>query len=335
MYVVPENLRLRPARMEDAGAVFELKCQNAILLTGQTDESMEDMLKDWEDPEVSLESDLRVVENLQGEIIGFAEFFPQKPPVTMWLDIYVRRDYESSGISEVMAEWIEGRAHETIDQAPAGARVALRAYTYQEDERYYQPLLERIGLQRIRHSYRMKIDLDTPPRVPVIPAGFTIRNAISNQDERNVRMAVRESFKDHFGHVERDFDEDFQQWMHYWQDYDPSLWWLAFSGDELAGICLCEPKFADDDSMGWVGTLGVKREYRKHGLGRALLLTAFHEMYQRGKKGVGLGVDASSLTGAVALYEQAGMYVAQRFDLYEKELRAGVDMTTHELETAG
>ncbi len=335
MVAIPENLRFRAPRMEDAAAVLALKNQNAILLTGQADDSLDDLLKEWLDPNIDFEHDLRIAENAQGEIVGYGVFFPDHPPVTMWLDAYMRQDYESLGLGEALIEWVEGRARVMIDEAPAGARVMLRAYTYREDERYYQPLLERMGFRQFRHSYRMKIDLDAPPQIPAIPDGFVIRSAIRDQDELAAYRVMRESFRDHFGYIERNFEDDFKRWMHHWQDYDPSLWWLIFSGDDLAGIGLCEPKFADDETVGWVSTLGVKREYRKHGLGRALLLTAFNEMYRRGKKSVGLGVDASSLTGAVALYEQAGMYVAQRLDLYEKELRAGIDMTTHELETAG
>lgn len=331
MYTIPETLRIRPVKMEDAEAVVELKNQNAILLTGQADESLDDLLSAWEDPDIDVENNLRVVENAQGEIIGFVDFYPQEPPVIMWIDIYVRRDYEDSGIGEALAEWAEGRARDTVELAPPEARVALRAYTYREDERYYQPLLESMHFQQIRHSYRMKIDLDAPPQTPIFPEGFTVRNAVRDQDERQIRHTVRESFRDHFGFIERPFEKDFQQWMHFWQKYDPNIWWLAFWGDDLAGVCLCEPKFAEDETIGWVATLGVKREYRKQGLGRALLLTAFNEMYRQGKKSVGLGVDASSLTGAVALYQNAGMHVWQRFDLYEKELRSGVDMTTHSI----
>lgn len=36
------------------------------------------------------------------------------------------------------------------------------------------------------------------------------------------------------------------------------------------------------------------------------------------RQGAVLGVDAESLTGANRLYEQAGMRVAARFDIYEK-----------------
>jgi mycothiol synthase len=60
----------------------------------------------------------------------------------------------------------------------------------------------------------------------------------------------------------------------------------------------------------------------------ALLQHSFRELYARGQKKVGLGVDAASLTGATRLYERAGMHVARQYDTYEKELRPGRDLST-------
>lgn len=41
-----------------------------------------------------------------------------------------------------------------------------------------------------------------------------------------------------------------------------------------------------------------------------------------------LGVDAESLTGATRLYQRAGMAVVRQFTLWEKELWAGIDLST-------
>ncbi len=65
---------------------------------------------------------------------------------------------------------------------------------------------------------------------------------------------------------------------------------------------------------------GVRRAWRRCGLGRALLLHAFGEFASRGLRTAGLDVDAESLTGANRLYEEAGMHVSARFDIYEKAL---------------
>jgi hypothetical protein len=44
-------------------------------------------------------------------------------------------------------------------------------------------------------------------------------------------------------------------------------------------------------------------------LGRALLRHTFAEFVSRGFRAVGLGVDAENATGAVQVYERAGMHV--------------------------
>jgi ribosomal protein S18 acetylase RimI-like enzyme len=97
-------------------------------------------------------------------------------------------------------------------------------------------------------------------------------------------------------------------------------------------MSLCLQHASEDKELGWVDTLGVRRPWRKHGLGLALLRHSFSEYYQRGFRKVGLGVDASSLTGAVRLYEKAGMHVHRQYDRYEKVLRDGVELATVELE---
>jgi ribosomal protein S18 acetylase RimI-like enzyme len=94
---------------------------------------------------------------------------------------------------------------------------------------------------------------------------------------------------------------------------------IAWDGDQIAGFSLNRYRMGS----GWIGTLGVRRPWRKRGLGEALLLHSFGEFYRRGTKTVGLGVDAQNPTGATRLYQKAGMYPASEFVIYEKELRPG------------
>ena len=75
----------------------------------------------------------------------------------------------------------------------------------------------------------------------------------------------------------------------------------------------------------------VWRAWRKRGLGLALLRHAFCELYQRGKHKTALGVDAENLTGALRLYENAGMHIHQTFDRFEKEIRPGKEISVQSL----
>ncbi|TES90218.1 MAG: GNAT family N-acetyltransferase, partial [Anaerolineales bacterium] len=75
----------------------------------------------------------------------------------------------------------------------------------------------------------------------------------------------------------------------------------------------------------------VRRKWRKRGIGLALLLHSLNSYWQREQKSVKLRVDADSPTGAVQLYEKAGMYIQKRFDTYELELRPGRELSTVEV----
>ncbi len=91
---------------------------------------------------------------------------------------------------------------------------------------------------------------------------------------------------------------------------------------------LCDAASEGDEEVGHVATLGVLREHRRAGLGRALLLTAFNAFFDRGKRGASLGVDADSLTGATRLYESVGMRSGAKYGTWEIEIRPGVDLAT-------
>jgi ribosomal protein S18 acetylase RimI-like enzyme len=182
----------------------------------------------------------------------------------------------------------------------------------------------------------MHIDLDAPPPLPAWPEGVALRTLRVGQDERAVMRAVRDAFRDHWGYVERPFEDEYNFWQHHMfgdDDFDPTLCFLAMDGDRIAGVSLCQLKTDDDPEMGWVSTLGVLRPWRRRGLGLALLRHSFGQFYRRGKRRAGLGVDAQSLTGATRLYEKVGMHVARVYHTYEKELRRGEELSTQTVDT--
>jgi ribosomal protein S18 acetylase RimI-like enzyme len=68
------------------------------------------------------------------------------------------------------------------------------------------------------------------------------------------------------------------------------------------------------------GRPGVRRPWRRRGLGLALLRRAFGEFQRRGERLVQLGVDAASPTGATRLYERVGMRTITTLDDWTKAL---------------
>lgn len=288
---------------------------------------------DLQSPGFDIEQDTRVVFAPNGDLAGYVEAWTTaKPPVHPWLWGRVDPAYDDNGIGTWLLHWAEQRALQALPRVPAELRFAPRTGIAREATRS-KKLFEDMGYVHIRSFYTMLIELDAPVPKPELPEGITIRTYNRGVDTEAAYRARTESFRDHFGFVEEQFEDGVKRFRHFWEDEssDPTLMFIAMDGDQVAGINLCRPHAFDDRDMGWVGTLGVLRPWRKRGLGLALLRHSFHEFYKRGKRKVGLGVDAENLTGALRLYENAGMHVHHTFDNYEKELRPGVEISTQTL----
>lgn len=313
----PASLTLRAPTPDDLPAVYDLIVACDIADFGIVDLSLDDLRDEWD--ELDLARDAWVFVAADGGVVGYGAVF-HKYHVRVYADGYVHPDAWGQGIGTRLQELMETRAREHVPLAPPDARVVLRNSTNAHDTQARR-LLESHGYQLVRHFWRMEIDLDTPPPAPLWPTGIEARSLVVGQDELAAFTAISESFRDHWGML----PDSFEAWRKRTidkPDFDPSLWFIAFAGGEVAGAVRCEYRLGD----GWVHALGVRRPWRRRGLGNALLLQAFGEFYRRGTRRVGLGVDAASPTGATHLYERAGMHVSREFAVYEIELRPGRDL---------
>lgn len=332
---LPEGFIVRPVVMEDAATVAELYNAMERLKNRMGGLEEEELRTDWGAESFNLETDSLLVSSPEGLPVGHAEFWDQRPPhVRFFAFTAVIPEYMQRGIGAFLAQWVEERARKNVEKAPGDARVTLQQYISSSYTAAID-LLSRRGYQHIRDSHRMQIDFDQPPVEPVIPEGIEIRSICGTEEERLAMFACYESFLDHWGSVDEPFESYYKRWKYYTDNdsnRDPSLWFIAMEGAEIAGASICSGKIEDDPEMGWVGTLGVRRPWRKRGLGLALLRHSFREFYRRGKPRAGLGVDASSLTGATRLYERAGMHVERTTHIYELILRGGKDYTRQSIE---
>jgi ribosomal protein S18 acetylase RimI-like enzyme len=179
-------------------------------------------------------------------------------------------------------------------------------------------LFERGGYHPVRHFFRMQILLADVSEPPSWPEGISVRT-FRPGDERTFYDVHQETFADHWEHEVPDPYEEWAHWLLQPPMYEPDLWFLAEDGGEPAGVAICHRRH-EAAGFGRVDILGVRRPWRRRGLGRALMLHAFAEFKGGGLTDADLGVDASSVTGANRLYESVGMRVAARRDTYEKHL---------------
>jgi mycothiol synthase len=328
---LPNGYTARPVRLADAEALAGMFNADSRRLYGVDQHDAANLKTEWRTPGFTLERDTVAVFAPSGEPVGYAEVWDIDPPhVRLWSWGCVHPEQRSLGIGTALLAWEEERGRIAVANAPSGTRVSLRQSVSILDEPAGR-LLESSGYVAIRHNYQMRIELDSSVPVPAWPSGVAVRSFDPGQDLAPLVETVRASFRDHWGYVESPWESDLAVWRHIIteeKDFDAALWFLAVHGERIVGVALCSAEETEDPDLGFVNTLGVVRDWRRHGVGLALLHHAFAELGRRGKKRVGLGVDASSLTGAVRLYERAGMHIARRRVLYERELRPGLDLTT-------
>jgi ribosomal protein S18 acetylase RimI-like enzyme len=333
MTELPAGYTARPVKPDqDVPALMRL--QNAVSMAdygvGEVDERL--AREPYNLPSFDVERDSWFVHDAQGEPAGLVEFYDgQELHVSPYVFLRVRPDLAATPLTDALLAWAARRAPENLPLAPEGARVALSTDVASVN-RGVIDALERNGWHRDRVGWTMEIDLNAaaPFPDPAWPDGITVRTANLEADARAIHEAVEDAFSDHYGFVR----QPFEVWLHFRTRFfepEPDLWFLAMDGDAIAGTALCSSHRPAEPDLGWISTLGVRRSWRRRGLGLALLRHAFAALAERGVPRAGLGVDSQSLTGATALYEKAGMRVVREGYEYERIVRDGRDLRTTEL----
>jgi mycothiol synthase len=333
---LPASYSARNGKPEDYLLAFDLLNAHSQYMNGCNDLNDPELLRlDWAQERFDPQNDIRMIFAPDNTLAGFIEcWLNQEPPVHPWIFGCVHPNHWDKGIGAHMLTWAEDHAHQALEKCAPDLRVAPRSGAEAHNTNGLA-LFESLGWTHIRSFYRMVTDLDSPPEVPALPDGITIRPFDPVTELEAVYLTFVDTFKDHFGFIIQPFERGFADFKHNLVEepgYDPRMWFVAMHGTEMVGVCICRPEDPEDAESGWVNELGVRREWRKHGLGYALLKQAFAAFYANGKKRAGLGVDASSLTGALRLYERAGMRVLRQFKQYEKEFRPGRELSVTALD---
>jgi mycothiol synthase len=136
--------------------------------------------------------------------------------------------------------------------------------------------------------------------------------------------AAQEAFRDHWGYSE---DEWSFEHLRSWQEsptYDPSLWQIAWDGDQVAGMVQNFIDRAENEEYGrqrgYTEGICVRRPWRRQGLAKALIARSFHLLKGLGMTEAALGVDAQNPNGALQLYKSMGFQIDKRHTTYQKPL---------------
>jgi mycothiol synthase len=313
------GFRMRPPQGVDAEEVAAFSNEECVAFIGVPVIDADWLRGRWTAPAVDRDRDFAVVESPNGEICGFLSVEAEPPFAEVFALGIVAPAFHGLGLGSAIVSENERRARRFEALAESNARIVIHSGALADEPRV-STLLSSRGYREVRRFELRRIDFAGEPAPPP-DVGTSIRS-FRPEEARQLYEAHVEAFADHWGEG-RETYEDFRHHHLDAPEFDAGLWFVAWDGDELAGYVGAQENSREDPSRGYIAVLGVRRPYRRRGLGEALLLHAFGALHARGRLGVDLHVDADSLTGATGLYAKVGMTAHPRFATWEKELRPG------------
>jgi ribosomal protein S18 acetylase RimI-like enzyme len=271
------------------------------------------------DPERDL-----IMAEVSRSLVGYARVSWREEPGGLRLlnhSAAILPEWRGRGIGRSLLRACQRRLLEMAAELPPAAATALVAHAA-EGEAGAHSLLRQDGYEPARTSYTMvRPSLGGIPSLP-LPAGLDVRPT-RPEHYRRVFEANEEAFQDHWGFIPRS-DEDYERWMGE-PATDPSLWQVAWEGDEIAGMVLpfihAEENSRYGRRRGYTEDVCVRRPWRRRGLARALLARSMAALRARGMTEAALGVDTENPSGALQLYESLGYRPVQRWVHYRKAVK--------------
>jgi mycothiol synthase len=294
-------MNVRRPTEADAPAVTALTGATDSHFLGEPELSEQDLRRRW--TELTLDRDAWLFE-LDNQLAGYAALHGAPNKIVHG---YVHPQHFGRGVGTRIVELTESEARsreiETIQNAVLAGDKRARA------------LLASHGYSELRHFYRMEIELNAHPAAATWPDGFDVGAVDYTNEADAFHGTLDEAFAEEFGHeLGQDIDWRARRER---PGFDPALWFVVKEGSAVVAAVLCEE---ERFGGGWIAAIGVRKPWRRQGLGFALLLHAFDQLYARGQRRITLGVDAENPTGAMRLYERAGMQVAFEAVIYERHL---------------
>lgn len=152
---------------------------------------------------------------------------------------------------------------------------------------------------------RMRRELSGEIEQPRFPAWVAVKTLARKPDRQEAKAAhsvLEAGFWEGGGGA-----PNFRQWWNALRkddEFDPALVFLAIDREGVAGMAQCW-------TSAFIKDIAVHPRARKQGIGRALMLTAFHAFAKRGATHVDLKVREENET-AQRLYTSLGMRIVER-----------------------
>ncbi|MEU7826912.1 GNAT family N-acetyltransferase [Catellatospora sp. NPDC049133] len=300
---LPEGWSFRPTRDEDAADLLALVHASDMTAVGFADFAPEDVAEALAGPYST------VAVTAAGAIAGWGYLENPGEAPRDFLEVYVHPEGGRPAMRPLLARMLaetERRARER------GGEGTVRAGAIPV-ETYWIESLTAAGFDFVKQYARMQLDLPASALDPV--PGVTVR-PVTEADMQEFFDVLDAAFRDTPDYQPTGYD----RWRERFLDGHRvrlDEWFVAEVDGVMAGI-LQSSEQSEAVNEGWVKHLAVRAEFRKRGVGRALLAAAFARYLDNGRVSAGLGVDLANPTEAIRLYTGVGMRAAYQANIYER-----------------
>jgi mycothiol synthase len=217
------------------------------------------------------------------------------------VEVYVLPRARGRGIGSALLEKAE-----TAVREPRAIAVTRR------EETKGAQFLEHHGYSRTGETWLMQVTLDGEFPEPRWPEGTRLRT-FRQEDARAVKGLLDAAYAEEPGFRKEPLEE-WERFMFGDASFEPESWFLVEASDgSLAAAAL-------NWKEGFVKDLVVHPDYRRKGLGAALLHHTFRHFKARGLDEVSLKTDSTNTSQAWRLYERVGMRTIRTLDDWLKVL---------------
>ncbi|MCB8967074.1 MAG: GNAT family N-acetyltransferase [Chloroflexota bacterium] len=262
-----------------------------------------------------------VFAEVNGEVIGYGRCWWEQlldQTRTYGFFAHLHPEWRNSGIRRGILRRMEQRLRDIAATHPDDDEKLFQCWV-SHGETHWEALLQSEGYTAVRYGYEMvRPNFDNIPDLP-LPDGLELRPADLSQ-WRQIWEAVQEAFRDHWGAREQS-ENNLVEWQAQ-PTFNPSLWQVAWDGNEVAGGVLT---FINEDEnkeygrlRGYTETIFTRRPWRRRGLARALIAHSLQLQKELGMTESALGVDAENLSGALNLYKSMGFQIVKQAATYRK-----------------
>jgi ribosomal protein S18 acetylase RimI-like enzyme len=254
-----------------------------------------------------------------GRVVGYSQLEDWRENDGTWVYLilgWVLPEWRGRGIGSEMLRRMEARGRAWAAAQHPGERAEFAANASSTESEAAALLLEN-GYWVAYTVLEMGLDPEAEIAASPLAEGLQIRPAEAAH-LRRIATCVGACYQDEFdgGRFSDEYNADWYAGRLAGPGQDPSLWQVAWAGEEVVGqvLSIIERGRAE------VFEVSVLPAWRRRGVARALLTRGLLALRQRGVEAIRLHTVAEFKTRARDLYQSLGFGVLKEFPRYRKEM---------------